>query len=429
MRQPRQNSMMSEATTRRQFLGLGLAAAGGAALAGTTLGDEKPASAAAPKRLAAINSIYRLKSHAYHIVGRLMHGYSIQGFHHQPPFKVARMYNDQYPDIDLSRELAPRMGFELVKTPTDAVRGPNGLDVDGVLLIIEHGDYPLNHREQVLYPRYEYFMEVMRVFRASGRAVPVFVDKHFSYAHEKAAEMLKVAKELAVPLMAGSSLPVTWRQPDVEPPIGTPFTEALICHAGGVEIYGFHALEILQVMMERRGRRETGIRAVAGLQGKAVWQAGDAGLWSWDLLESALRRSPSRNIRDPRANVPNPFAILVEYRDGSRGACLNLPEQVSDMTFAAKIKGRAEPLSTHFVLPAPPGARFFDPLTFNIEKFFNTGKSPYPVERTYLTTVALDFAMRSRAEGGKRMENPALHVEYVPPESSGYFRGAFTDAG
>ena len=43
------------------------------------------------------------------------------------------------------------------------------LDVDAVALIIEHGDYPLNEFGQVLYPRYEYFQEVVKVFEKSGQ--------------------------------------------------------------------------------------------------------------------------------------------------------------------------------------------------------------------------------------------------------------------
>jgi hypothetical protein len=78
-----------------------------------------------------------------------------------------------------------------------------------------------------------------------------------------------------------------------------------------------------------------------------------------------------------------------------------------------------------FCLPGPPGAHFFDPLVFNIEKLFSTGTSPYPVERTLLTTTVLDFAMRSLQAGGKRMEDVALHVSYRTPEDSGFFRGRF----
>jgi hypothetical protein len=102
-----------------------------------------------------------------------------------------------------------------------------GLDVDAVALIVEHGDYPLNDFGQVLYPRYEYFQEVVKVFQKTGKSVPVFVDKHLSYDHQKAAEMVATAKKLGFSLMAGSSLPVTWRVPQIEPPLETEFEEAV----------------------------------------------------------------------------------------------------------------------------------------------------------------------------------------------------------
>jgi hypothetical protein len=379
------------------------------------------------KRVAAINSVYRKSSHAYHIAGRFLHGYSIEGFHHQPPFKLVRMLNDQSPANDLSPELARRFGFERCRTVAEALGGATGLDVDAVLLIIEHGDYPTNEVGQILYPRHRLFMEVVEVFRRSKRAVPVFCDKHLSYHHKLAAEMVAAARRLGFGLMAGSSLPVTWRRPDLDPPLGTPFTEALVCHPGGIEVYGFHGLETLQCLMERRAPAETGVRAVTCLRGPAVWKAGDAGLWSWELLEAALARSPTRDIGGVRDNASDPVAILVEYRDGARGAALNLTGHVSDITFAARLKGRRQPVSTLFDLPAAPGANYFNALVYNIEKLFATGVSPYPVERTLLTSTVLDFSMHSLAAGGKRLEDPALHVGYKPAASSGHFRGRETD--
>jgi hypothetical protein len=126
--------------------------------------------------------------------------------------------------------------------------------------------------------------------------------------------------------------------------------------------------------------------------------------------------------------VKHPQAILVEYRDGTRGAAINLIEQVSDFAFAAFEKGRPDPISTCFYLPAPPGAKFFNPLTYNIEQFFTTGKPPYPVERTLLTTTMLDLALHSLKAGSVPRTDPALEIRYAPPKDSGFFRGPYTDA-
>lgn len=383
------------------------------------------------KRIASINSLYYKLSHAYHITGRFLYGYTLKGKHHRPAFDVARMYNHQYHADgkmqDISRPLVKRKNVELVDSIPAALGGKGSLDVDGVLLIVEHGDYPRNDLGQILYPRYEFFEQVVEVFRASKRSVPVFCDKHLSYDHVKARKMYDTAKEMGFGLMAGSSLPVTWRRPEWEPDFGAKIEEAVVCFYADLEIYGFHAFEVLQCLLERRRGGETGVKSVRALKGGEVWKAWDKGAWSKELAEAALRRSASRDYGTPRDHVENPVAFLVEYRDGTRAALLHLPGYVADLTAAVKVAGDPKPHATWFVLPAPPGARFFDPLTFYIEKFLTTGKSPYPVERTLLTSIMLDFAMRSAAEGGTPMTDRSLEVAYRPKDESYFFKGPYSD--
>jgi hypothetical protein len=179
-------------------------------------------------------------------------------------------------------------------------------------------------------------------------------------------------------------------------------------------------------MLERRPGGETGVRSVTFLQGNDVWAAGDAGHWSWNLLEAALARCSSRNYGRVRDQVLKPQAILIDYADGTRGAVLNLIEATSEFGFAASVEGLANPVSTCFYLPAPPGANFFNPLTYNIERFF-AGHQPYPVERTLLTSTILDLALRARQEKVASIRSQALNVAYRPPEDSGFFRGPLTD--
>lgn len=383
-----------------------------------------------PLRVAAINSIFRLRSHAYHILGRMVFGFQKDGLHHQPNLQVVRMYNDQSPADDLSPSFCQRYNIERVKTVTAALGGAAGLDVDAVALIIEHGDYPVNEFGQILYPRYELFQQIVDVFKNSGRAVPVFCDKHLSYDHQKAAKMVETANQRRFGLMAGSSLPVTWRVPQIELPLHTPLTEAVIAFGydrSHAEIYLFHALECLQCLLERRQGGETGVKSVVCLQGAEVWKACDDGRISWPLVVEAVGRSPSANVGPIRENVLKPLAILVEYSDGTRGAVLNLVEAVTDFSFAARVTGRPDPVSFYFDLPLPPGARFFDPLTWHIEQFFHTGTPSYPVERTLLTSTVLDLALHSLKDSSRPLESPALRVQYQPPASSGFFRGPVAD--
>ncbi len=412
---------------RRQILGATLA------LAGTHLVLPQGLRAVEPKRkrLAAVNSIYFKLSHAYHIEGRFINGYNLKGEVHRPAFDVVRMFNHQtFADgkyQDLSKSVAAKTGMKLTPTIADALGGKANLDVDGVLLIVEHGDYPRNDRGQILYPRYEFFQQIVEVFKASGRSVPVFVDKHLSYDHVKVRAMYDTAKTMGFPLMAGSSLPVTWRRPEWELPHGAKVEEAVVCFYADLEIYGLHALEVLQCLLERRSGGETGVKCIRTLRGNAVWEAWDRGDWSKELAETALRRSATRDYGKPRDHVADPVAILVEYLDGTRGTLLHLPGYVADLTAAVRLKGDPKPQSTLFLLPAPPGARFFDPLTYWIEQFLETGQTPYPVERTLLTSTMLDFAMRSAAEGNKLMTDPALKVAYQTPNRSWFFKGSMSD--
>jgi hypothetical protein len=389
------------------------------------------------KKIAVVTSAYHYLSHAYHICGRFLYGYLRDGRHHYPDFAIAGLYVEQQKAGDLSAELSHKHGFRIFPDIASALTlGTGRLAVDGVLLIGEHGDYPYNAKAQKLYPRYQYFQQIAETFRKSGKSVPVFCDKHLSYDRKQARAMVDTAHQLGFPLMAGSSLPVTWRRPELELPIGVKIQEALVATRGELEIFGFHGLEALQCMIERRKPGEQGVKAVTCLEGDAVWKAGDAGLWSWDLLEHALGRSPSLNVGDIRENcrqfVPppgrptflrGPVAFLIEYRDGLKAAMLILNGHHDETTFAARVAGQASHPSTLFYLPPPPGASFLGALTVKIEDFLTTGKAPYPVERTLLTGGILDWALESRVRNRARLETPDLSMFYDPPADSGFLRG------
>jgi hypothetical protein len=230
-----------------------------------------PPSAEGRKPIAVVTTVYRPLSHSYHIAGRFLYGYPRGGKLHVPKFAVASLFVDQTPDNDLSRDLGKDFDVRVSRSVEEALTVNGKLAVDGVLLIGEHGNYPRNDKGQILYPRYELMEQIAGVFRKCGRSVPVFNDKHLSYTLAKAKKMIGWSEELKFPLMAGSSLPVTWRRPELEPRPETPVEEALVACYGPLEIYGFHGLEALQVMMERRKGGETGVKAVTCLIGKDVW--------------------------------------------------------------------------------------------------------------------------------------------------------------
>jgi hypothetical protein len=376
------------------------------------------------KKVAAVVTEYRKWSHADVIVGKILEGYTYDGGA-GPDLRLVSLYVDQFPPKDMSRDLAKKHGFRLCDTIETALTlGGKGLAVDGVLIVGEHGTYPKNDKGQILYPRRRFFEEVAKVFARCGKSVPVFNDKHLAATWADAKWVYDKSRELFVPLLAGSSVPLTWRRPPLRLPRGCDLAEAVQVGYGPFEGYGFHALEGLQCMAERRQGGETGVRAVQCLQGEAMWQALDAGRWSKALLEAALERVPAHapgDYRAPTAKAEDAGVFLVEYRDGFRAAVAMLNGWLYEgdggaFTFAGQIRGEDKPRATHFYLQQPDPFGHFIYLVKAIDSMIQTGHAPYPMEHTLLTTGILDAVMTSRAEKNRRVETPQLAIKYQPTD-------------
>ena len=389
------------------------------------------------KRIAVVTTIYRYLSHAQHFADRFLVGYPKEGRWHRPDMKIVSLFVDQKPEGDQSLDRAREFGFSVYPTIAEALRcGGDKLAVDAVLSIGEHGDYPHNEKNQVLYPRYEFFKECVKVFEEDGRAVPIFNDKHLSYSFEKAKEMVDDGHRLGFGVLAGSSLPVTWRLPDVELPFECEIEEALMVGVGGSDPMDYHALEAMQCMTERRKGGETGVAAVQLIDGEEVWKAGEDGRWSLELLEAALSRSDTPcgltdedgRTQDMIRNgeiyrlVENPAAYFIEYNDGLRATLLMLNGAVRDYCFAAQLKDEPVPVSTQFFLTPTPNVTYSACLISKIEELFETGIAPYPAERTLLVSGTLESCLTSRLQGHVRLETPHLNVEYRAPAESQYAR-------
>lgn len=405
---------------RRHILAGGLGAAAASQLSAQ----------ASKEKVAAVVTMYtndgRLNTHANVIIGRLLDGYSPDGVFTPPRTRLVSMYTDQVPPADLSRGLAEKHGFRIFPTVREALTlGGGDLAVDAVCFVGEHGMYPTNERGQKLYPRYELMERIVEVFRRTGKIAPVFSDKHFFYSWQKAKQMYDWSRELNFPLMAGSSIPLTVRTPELEIPLGTELESALMLGYGDLDAYGFHTLESLQCMVERRKGGETGIRSVEWMEGPAVWTWRDgAGRWTRPLLEAALAADPSRKQGRMEDDVRSPVAFVIEYRDGLKAAAYMLNGQTSGWTFAAKPRGSEKPVATYFGQPANSAkARplaHFDGLVHCMEEMFVTGKPVYPVERTLLTTCALSLLFESRA-WKRRIDTPELTIAYRAPRDA-YFQ-------
>ena len=417
-----------ETIHRRQFLrsAAALTAAGTTAVTclpsghGAWRHNRKP-------RVAAIITEYRGHSHADVIVGRFVKGYALGVIPFWPRTQVVSMYVDQFPHGDLSRAVAAQYGIQMKPTIQEALTlGTDELAVDGVLIIGEHGDYPHNEKGQHMYPRRRFFEETVDTFKTVGKSVPVFNDKHLGFAWKDAKWMYDQARERQFPLMAGSSLPTTWRKPDLELPLNVPLQAGLAIGYGGIESYGFHALETLQCMIERRRGGESGVRAVTCLEGKEVWQAGRGGKWSPALLKAALAHVEEKKSGSPEENCDRPAAYLIEHTDGFRSAVLMLNGFSSDFAFAGRVTGQAEPVATQFWLQEPNFGHF-SYLSHNIESMFLTGKETVAPERTLLTTGVLDAVMTSSFQGHKRIETPWLADVSYQAGSDTVRRAVFDD--
>jgi hypothetical protein len=373
------------------------------------------------KRIACLSSTYHVRSHSDNFITRFLEGYWIHEKYYEPPFQVASLWMDQVHPADIGHRLAKAYGVPVTKSIAEALTlGTGKLAVDGVVLVCEHGNYPHNEKQQHLYPRYEFFEQVVKVFKDSGRSCPVFVDKHLSYDWKKAKQMYDWSRELKFPFMAGSSVPVTFRRPEYDPPLGTEMESALSVGGGWVADGGiFHILETLQAFVERRKGGETGVRSVQMLKNDEAWKAAQRGLWQRELLDAALAR-PERARSDKRPEDMRAVVGLVEYRDGFRAAVLALNE-VSGYLAAVKPKGKS-PEATLCYIPIE-NSNNFSMLVHGITQMIATGKPAIPVERTLLVTGALAALMDSGYQNGKRIETPELKVAYKAPAKSWYAPG------
>lgn len=435
------------------------------------------------KTVAAVVTEYRHMAHAENIVNKLLEGYLLHWVHVQPRVRLSGLYIDQFPPDDIGRALAARHGVPIYPSIRDALTaGGDTLAVDGVILLGEHGNYPLNEKGQRMYPRRRFFEETVDVFKASGRVAPIFNDKHLAYSWDDAKWIYDTATSMRIPLMAGSSMPLSFRSPPLEVPLGAPVEEIVVVADGGLESYGYHAIEIAQCLADRRRGYETGVAAVQCLTGDAFWEAMDAGnRWSPALQSAALDavghapgtprefyfRAPAtgdagdaarRAETERLAAQPQPWlrhvgapsrppgaappperssnaatsggrewaAFLLEYTDGLRVTVLMIGGHVVRRGVALRIAGQDQPWATWFLQQRVRNQLWhFDAQVDHVERMVETGRAPYPLSRTLLTTGLIDAVMTSRHEGGRKMETPHLAIRYAPAEAAVHL-SAFT---
>jgi len=389
-------------------------------------------------KVALIVTTYFFGSHADVLGTRLIEGYEWHGQHVDPRVEVVSMYLEQQgahlrrdrvlrPDIGV--EIAERNHVPLFPTVGEAIGcGRGGVAVDGVVIIGEHGDYESNEFGQKLYPRRRLFDAAVATMAGAGRYVPIFNDKHLSYSVGDALHMVGTARRLGIPMVAGSTIPLSWRIPaGSQWPFGEAMTDAVAVGYGEAESYGFHTLEGLQAHVERRLGGETGVVAVQAYSGERAVRACTDGTVDPQLLDRALGSLELDESARARAVQGAAEVYLIDYADGLRAAAVTCHQEVAN--WGAACRGPAHEMACQMYLPgASPGkpSEHFIFLARQLESAILTGEEPTPVERTLITTGILDAAMLSRHRDGARLTTPELNEVSYQPSADIADTGVFT---
>jgi sugar lactone lactonase YvrE len=406
---------LSDGKLLPRYVIMGICAAGDGTVYLTTLYPFTVHAIRIPK-VAGLTTEYRHNSHADMFFTRLLKTDRMNGTGVSPPLRLASIHTDQIPKNDTSRRFASEHKVRISKTIGDALTlGTGKLAVDGVLLVAEHGDYPESDTGQFQFPKRRMFGEVAETFRRTGKVVPVFHDKHIADTWQDAKWIYDKAREMKIPMMAGSSLPGTWRYPPTDVRRGEKLKQIVVTSYHRLDSYGFHALEIVQALAERRAGGETGVRSVQCLSGDAVWEAGKRGIYDRKLLDAALSRLKEKPIPTGKRIedlVKKPDLLIIDYADGLRACVFSLEYAVLEWAGAWQYEKGNEIDSTVFWTQELRPFMHFSWMLMDIGKMMQTGEPAWPVERTLMTSGLLDALLISKRDGGKKLATPWLNIKY-----------------
>ena len=377
-------------------------------------GSAASSHAGADKKIAAVVTAYYHNSHADVIVSRLFQTDTLDGKGRTYPLQLASLYTDQVPETDVSRRLSEQYGFPIYPTVEEALTlGTGRLAVDGVLLVTTHGVYPTSPIGKTLYPKRRMFEETVDVFEKSGRVVPIFLDREVANNWEDARWICDRCQAMNIPTMAGSVLPMVWRKPPADVERGGELDHIVANTYGSLNKYGFHALEFVQALAERRKGGETGIRAVQCLSNEQVWAAMEKPAYDPELFWMAMKvlsHGPA-DYDELREKVAAPVLFVLEYDDGLRAFIFTFPGVVGEWSGAWRYKDGRSDACLFWTQEARPLMHFTYQVN-GLEEMFFTGRPSWPAERSLMTTGALDALLISNSRGGERIETPHLLFSY-----------------
>lgn len=415
--------------SRRRMLGM-TSVAGLAAMAGISSSVFADTQGRKPRVACLISYWGATRSHADWIVAKLMDGYWWEGAHKESRVEVVSVFIDQLETSQLGQKVCKSKNVPIFKTVGEALTmGGKELDVDGVVIIAEHGNYPTSMKGQWLLPRWWIYQQMIRVFERSKRSVPVFNDKHFSYSWGEAKWMFDKSRELNFPLSGGSSIPTQYRTPSIELENNTPIKASVVVADSPDEGALFHCVDTLQAFVERRKGGETGVKSVQWIKGPETWEWTKRNPWAGDLLESVrvkLNYKPGHFQENERPNV-----CIIDYNDGTKAAIYSAKDR--SWHYAADIEGKKEPTIVSIALNTFPGpfAQYHASNDFAhwINETMVTKKEPFNAERLLLSTGITSFTLESNWDNekysaiGRRIDTPVLNMTYKPTRGAQFSTG------
>jgi sugar lactone lactonase YvrE len=403
---------LKDGTMKPRYVIMGICAAKDETVYVTTLYPFTLHAIRIPK-VAGVTTTYYHNSHSDVILSRLVETDTLDGKGLRPTVELHSLFTDQVPENDKSRKISSVHSVPIHSSIAKSLRRGSG-QVDGVLMVAEHGKYPESDTGQFIFPKRRFFAEIAAEFERTGKVVPVFCDKHLSDNWRDAKWIYDRARELEIPMMAGSSLPITWRYPPTDVRRGAKLKQIVLTSYHRLDTYGFHAMEIMQALAERRAGGETGIAKVQCLSGEKVWEAAERGVFDRQLFDEAISRlkekplPPGKRLEDL---AKSPDLLIVDYKDGLRACIVSLNYAVLEWSAAWRYADNTTDSTLFWTQELRPFHHFGHFLK-GIEKMFHTGKPTWPVERTLMTSGALDALLISKKRNGAIVKTPYLNIEY-----------------
>jgi hypothetical protein len=384
------------------------------------------------KRVAAIVTEYWDISHADVILTKIIEGFTMDGRKYSSSIEIVSMYVDKFPANDKSRDICARHSIPMYDSIKNALlAGGTSFNLDGIIIIGEHGDYPINKYGQILYPRRRFFEECLNVMLEFGRIVPVYSDKSYAITKEDILWIYNMIKKYSIPFYSSSALPYARQYPGVlAPPDGAPIVKMFTftnsgnyeavhpavdymqyySHEHGVDFANYHRMEMVQSIAEKRQCGESGVARVRSFRGPEAVSKLLSDQWG-GIYRSLGQFLNQADVETLPYELKDPILFEVDYVDGLSLGILCTDKEVPENAIAYMTDEITAPYCTQFISQSRKPYINFGRLSLLIERFIHTSRPPFPVERSLITAGTSDALIRSLYYK-KEIETPYLKIRY-----------------